>query len=46
MIKHIKDAMKIKGNLAAKAIDTDRYVIYLDGEYYGVYDTRRNTFVD
>lgn len=46
MAAYIKNTMKINGEITAKAIDTDRYIIYLDGGYYGIYDTRRNTFVD
>lgn len=46
MANHIKNSMNLKGKVTTKAIDTDRYIIYLDGEYFGIYDTRRNTFVD
>lgn len=46
MLEHIKNAMEIEGNLTSKPIDDDRHIIYIDGDYYGVYDIRRNTFVD
>lgn len=46
MANYIKKSMNLKGEVTTKAIDTDRYIIYLDGKYFGIYDTRRNTFVD
>lgn len=46
MANYIKNSMNLKGEVTAKAIDTDRYIIYLDGKYFGIYDTRRKTFVD
>lgn len=46
MANYIKNTMKIKGEITTRAVDTDRYIIYLNGRYYGIYDTRRNTFVD
>lgn len=46
MLDYIKTAMDIDGDLTSQPVDNDRFIIYLDGNYYGVYDIRRNTFVD
>ena len=46
MINYIKTTLEIEGTLTAKAIDTDRFAIYLNGDYFGIFDTRRNTFID
>ena len=36
----------VRGNFAAKPITEDRIAIYIDGKYFGVWDTNRKTFVD
>lgn len=36
----------IKGTVITKMITTDRIVVYVDGEYFGIWDTTRKTFVD
>ena len=46
MIEYIKEAFEISGNVDAKPIDNTRFVIVIDGDYFGVFDTVRNTFVD
>lgn len=46
MIEYIKTALEIEGVITARAIDTDRFVIYLNGDYFGIFDTRRKTFID
>ena len=46
MIEYIKKTLEISGNIAVKPIDNTRYAIYIDSEYFGIYDTVRNTFVD
>ena len=46
MIEYIKKALGISGNVDAKPIDSTRFVIAVDGDYFGVFDTVRNTFVD
>ena len=46
MIEYIMTTLGIEGTLTAKAIDADRFAIYLDGDYFGIFDTRRKTFID
>ena len=46
MIEYIKKSLGISGNVDAKPIDGTRFVIAIDGDYFGVFDTVRNTFVD
>ena len=37
----------IKGtNIIVHWITTDRIAVYIDGEYFGIWDTRRKTFID
>ena len=36
----------IKGTIITKQITTDRIAVYLNGEYFGLWDTTRKTFVD
>ena len=36
----------INGTITTKRITTDRIAVYLDGEYFGLWDTTRKTFVD
>ena len=46
LINYIKTTLEIEGTLTAKAIDADRFAIYLNGDYFGIFDTRRKTFID
>ena len=48
MIELIKalTALGITGNVRIKAIDKDRYSVYIDWEYFGIWDDRKKTFVD
>lgn len=36
----------IKGTVTTKWITKDRIVVYIDDEYFGIWDTIRKTFVD
>ena len=36
----------VNGTITAKQITTDRIAVYLDGQYFGLWDTSRKTFVD
>ena len=48
-ISNIKSALNklgYKGKARVEYIDTDRVVISLNGEYLGLWDTEKNTFVD
>ena len=36
----------IEGTIVTKWITTDRIAVYVDGEYFGIWDTNRKTFVD
>lgn len=50
--KRMKEIMKALRGLGAggivttKHITTGRFAVYLDGEYFGIWDTIRQTFVD
>lgn len=46
MIEYIRKAFGVKGEITYQKISKDRYAIYVDGEYFGIFDTNRNTFVD
>lgn len=36
----------IKGTITTEQITTDRIAVYLNGKYFGLWDTTRKTFVD
>lgn len=36
----------VKGTVTVKWITTDRIAVYVNGEYFGVWDTIRKNFVD
>lgn len=36
----------VKGTVTVKWITTDRIAVYVNGEYFGVWDTTRKNFVD
>jgi hypothetical protein len=43
--KAIRD-LGVRGYVSTKTIDHDRCAVYLDGEYFGIWDSCRKTFVD
>ena len=50
--KRMKEIMKalrtlgVKGTVTIKNIDSDRLTVYVDGEYFGIWDNVRKTFAD
>ena len=36
----------VKGSVRIKCIDRIRFSVYIDGEYFGIWDDTRKTFVD
>ena len=47
--KYMKEALKklgVKGHITTKWITKDRIAVYVDNEYFGIWDTVRQTFVD
>ena len=40
------DKLGVKGAITTHQIANDRIAVYLDGEYFGIWDTARKTFVD
>ncbi len=36
----------IKGSIVVNWITTDRIAVYVDGEYFGIWDITKKTFVD
>lgn len=48
-MKEIKEAMNklnVNGHITTKWITTDRIAVYVDDNYFGIWDTTRKTFVD
>ena len=39
-------ALDVTGIVSTKHITIDRIAVYVDGEYFGTWDTNRKTFVD
>lgn len=49
MVQNALDHLGERGNITnlhPSSLYLDRWVVEVDGEYYGVYDTTRKTFVD
>lgn len=48
IISHALTELEVYGSvrIAHLTNDTARVTVYLDGEYFGIYDTCRNTFID
>ena len=47
--KEIHKALEIlgaEGEITMTPITYDRIVVYVDGEYFGIWDTEKKTFVD
>ena len=50
--KRMKEIMKglralgVNGMVTTKQLDFDRHAVYVDGEYFGIWDTKKKTFVD
>ena len=49
-MKELYEALEklgVKGDhIIVNWIATDRIAVYIDGEYFGIWDTNRKTFVD
>lgn len=48
-MKEIMKALRelgVRGIVTTKDVDFDRFSVYVDGEYFGIWDTTRKTFVD
>lgn len=48
-MKDITKALRelgVKGTVTTKLVDLDRIAVYVNGEYFGLWDTTRKTFVD
>lgn len=45
IIKALKD-LGVTGAVTIKQISFNRFAIYVDGEYFGIWDIERRTFVD
>ena len=45
-IRNALKALGYKGIVIAKEISFDRYIITVNGEYIGIWDDARRTFVD
>ena len=49
MMKEIMKALRaldVSGIVTTKQMTHDRYVVYVDSNYFGIWDTNRKTFVD
>jgi hypothetical protein len=40
------NTLGVKGTITTKQITPDRIAVYVDSEYFGIWDTDRKTFVD
>lgn len=38
--------LKIKGTVVIIPISKDRFAVYVNNEYFGIWDSKRKTFVD
>ena len=48
-MKDIREALnklEVKGHITTKWITKDRIAVYVDDEYFGIWDITRKTFVD
>lgn len=45
-IKEAVEAFGGRGEITFREIDEYRYEVYVDNEYFGVWDAERETFVD
>lgn len=45
-IKEALDKLGVNGTFSAKWIASDRIAIYVNNEYFGIWDMVRKTFVD
>lgn len=45
-IKEALDALGVTGHVTTKWITTDRIAVYVNDEYFGIWDITRKTFVD
>lgn len=48
-MKEILEALKtlgVEGSVTIRYIDKNRTAVYVNGEYFGIWDTIRKTFVD
>lgn len=45
-MKDLFEALVKLGVITTNQITTDRVAVYVTGEYFGIWDTNRKTFVD
>lgn len=45
-IKEAVEAFGERGEITFRGIDEHRYEVYVNNEYFGVWDSERETFVD
>ena len=45
-LKKALEALGVKGNIKVFFLYTGRAMVYVDGEYFGIWDIKRKTFVD
>lgn len=45
LLKALKE-LKVKGKVTVKRAAPDRLTVYVNGVYFGLWDTTRKTFVD
>ena len=45
-IKRALKKLKVKGEIQIKPIAQDRYAVYVNNVYFGIWDSIRKTFVD
>lgn len=45
-LKRALNSFGVKGQARAEYVSADRVVVTVNGEYFGLWDAERNTFVD
>ncbi len=45
-VKNALLTLGCRGRVTAELISMNRYMIILNGEYFGIFDTQKQTFVD
>lgn len=45
-IKKALDYLRVRGSVGFEEVSVDRIKVSVNGEYFGIYDTQKSTFVD
>lgn len=45
-VKRALETLKVKGRIKIESLGLHRFRVILNGDYFGTYDTQKETFVD